>query len=203
MALPVVHIILMTREGQLRLVQRGDKPENPYMWDKAVGGHVVWQDPALPLSAFEANVHKEMAEEIGLHKIEIAANPLDFIERLHGGGVDLQQQVLLRMIDYDPWQGVMVQVKAGQPWVKRLNVAVYAGFYEGPMQFVDGEAIATCSVDPHALRAALIENPWRYSDGLRVVIQRYLPLLLVGTQQERVAKQTGPVKRDNLERVYE
>ncbi|MEG3640599.1 hypothetical protein [Magnetococcus sp. PR-3] len=186
LALPVVHIILMTSTGQVRLVQRGDKPENPYMWDKAVGGHVVTEDPTLPHAAFEENVYKEMGEEIGLTNIEIAPSPFDYIHRLHSGTLDLQEHALIRMIDYDPWQGVFVQVKDGKPWVKRLNVVVYAGVYDGPLTFVDGEAINSRSMDLNLLHAQLQQSPWLYADGVRIFMQRYRPLMMAGLQEHSV-----------------
>ncbi|MBF0125689.1 MAG: NUDIX domain-containing protein [Magnetococcales bacterium] len=176
-AVPVVHVILLTSSGQIRLVQRGDKPENPFLWDKTVGGHVVSDHPHLTRQAFDDNARKEMAEEIGVENVTIATDDLHYHLLSRSKTLDLQTGALIRMIDHDPWQGAISRVRAGEPWLKRHNVVVYAGIFDGPMRFVDREALDHRLVDRHALMAELQESPWKYADGARIFMQRYYHLL--------------------------
>ncbi|MEO5352272.1 MAG: NUDIX domain-containing protein [Magnetococcus sp. XQGC-1] len=179
MAVPVVHVILMNSAGAIRLVQRGNKPENPFMWDKAVGGHVVWDDPALPRAAFDANVRKEMAEEVGLQDVILAADPFQFRQHLLSATIDFQSRSLIQLIDLDPWQGGISRVSQGEPWLKRQYVATYIGVFDGPFLFVDGEAQAERTISKRELMMDVQEQPWLYADGVRTFMQRYYHLLRV------------------------
>ncbi|MBF0369841.1 MAG: NUDIX domain-containing protein [Magnetococcales bacterium] len=177
LAVPVVHIILTTSDGLVRLVQRGDKPENPFMWDKAVGGHVVTDDTSLSRQAFDDNAKKEIAEEIGITQITIAEDALHYQRLRHSGGFDFQREALLRLIDYDPWQGAVARVRGGEPWLKRSNTMTYAGIFDGPFRFMDGEAIAERTMAKGELLMEIRQTPWKYADGARVFMERYFHLI--------------------------
>ncbi|MBF0212493.1 MAG: NUDIX domain-containing protein [Magnetococcales bacterium] len=177
LAVPVVHIILLTSDGLIRLVQRGDKPENPFMWDKAVGGHVVTDNPALTRQDFDDNARKEIQEEIGVEQVVIAADGLEYQRTLQAARYDLNQCAVIRMIDHDPWQGSLSRVKSGEPWLKRHNVVVYVGRFDGPMRFMDGEALDHRLIRRADLMEDLLANPWNYADGARIFMQKYYHLL--------------------------
>ncbi|MBF0628204.1 MAG: hypothetical protein HQL91_08275 [Magnetococcales bacterium] len=177
LAVPVVHIILLTSAGLIRLVQRGDKPENPFMWDKAVGGHVVTENTALTRADFDDNARKEMAEEIGVTEVVIAADGLEYHRLIQSGVHDLQRCAIIRMIDHDPWQGSLSRVRDGEPWLKRHNVVVYAGMFDGPFRFMDGEALDHRLISRAEMMDDLLANPWNYADGARIFMQKYYHLL--------------------------
>lgn len=177
LAVPVVHIILMDSDGAIRLVKRGDKPENPYMWDKAVGGHVVSEETALTRVVFDANAKKEMQEEIGLTDVRIAGDMVGFKGWLAQGEMDLEQTTPLVLIDHERWLGGISKQKNGPPWLKRMNAATYMGVYDGPFRFMDGEAEDEMRIDKRSLLAAVRESPWQYCDGVRIVMERYYGLL--------------------------
>ncbi|MBF0614332.1 MAG: hypothetical protein G8237_11245 [Magnetococcales bacterium] len=177
LAVPVVHIILLTTSGMIRLVQRGDKPENPFMWDKAVGGHVVCPQTELTRQVFDDNARKEMHEEIGIEQIIIANDGLDYQRQLHSGQYDPNQWAVIRPIDYDPWQGSLSRVRQGEPWLKRHNVMVYVGVFDGPFRFLDGEALNHRLITRAELMDELLANPWNYADGARIFMQKYYHLL--------------------------
>ncbi|MBF0447195.1 MAG: NUDIX domain-containing protein [Magnetococcales bacterium] len=177
LAVPVVHLVLINSDGNLHLVQRGDKPENPFMWDKTVGGHVVTEERQLSRHSFDENVQKEMAEEIGVSQVVIAKDSLDFRQRLASNQHDLSQTAVIRLIDYDPWMGSVCRMKEGVSWLKRGNTAVYCGVYDGEIRFVDGEAVNHRLISKAQLQAELREQPWNYADGLRIFMQRYYAFL--------------------------
>ncbi|MBF0185064.1 MAG: NUDIX domain-containing protein [Magnetococcales bacterium] len=179
-AVPVVHVILLDSSGMIRLVQRGDKEENPFMWDKAVGGHVVWEDPALPREAFVANLRKEVAEEVGIEDLLLVADGFAFRQQLLSGCLDLQKTALLQLIDVDPWQAGISRVRQGEPWLKRQYVATYFGIHDGPFRFLDGEAQAERRISKRDLMMDVLEQPWLYADGVRIFMQRYYHLLRLG-----------------------
>lgn len=177
LAVPVVHIILLTSSGQIRMVQRGNRPENPFMWDKAVGGHVVTEDRALGRAAFDANAIKEMGEEVGIENVAIADDALHYHRLLQAEDHDPTTRAIIRMVDHDPWQGSFCRSREGEPWVKRHNVCVYIGVYDGAFVFADGEAINHNLITRADLMDDLLASPWKYADGVRIFMQRYYHLL--------------------------
>ncbi|MBF0159419.1 MAG: hypothetical protein HQL58_07825 [Magnetococcales bacterium] len=179
-AVPAVHVMLATRAGLLRLVQRGNKPENPFRWDKTVGGHVNSDDPSLPRSVFDLNACREIAEEIGVEQVVIAEDAIHYQRLLQSGTIDWQQQMLIRLIDHDPWQASLRYDRDGRTWLKRGHIAVYAGIYDGPLTFRDGEAQDSCEMAATELWQAIRTTPWLYTDDLRVMLERYYFLLQVG-----------------------
>ena len=119
-----------------------------------------------------------MQEEVGIEDIIIATDDLHFHNLRLSAKHDPQKQALIRMIDHDPWQGSVVRVKSGEPWFKRSNAVVYAGLFDGPFRFTDGEAVDHRSVLRHELLADIQENPCLYADGARIFMQRYYHILL-------------------------
>ncbi len=179
-AVPAVHVILMTSDGRMRLVKRGDKPENPHMWDKSVGGHVTADGPVLSRAVFDRSAQREMAEELAIDPVIIADDALDYRQRLGSGTVDLTREALIRLIDYDPWLLSLRTDRHGRVWHKRGNIAVYAGVYDGPFHFADGEAEDQQSLDASQLASALQKFPQHYTDDLRQIVARYGGLLQAG-----------------------
>ncbi|MBF0284776.1 MAG: NUDIX domain-containing protein [Magnetococcales bacterium] len=181
-AVAAVHLMLLTPGGLLRLTRRGDKPENPFLWDKTVGGHVTAPPGAVALTreVFDDNLRRETAEEIGLESLIIAQDALHYREWLHSGTLDLTQTALVRLIDVDPWQASLRRDREGRVWLKRGHIAVYAGVCAAPFRFADGEVIDQREEDPALLRAALVEEPWRCTDDMRVMLERYFHLLKAG-----------------------
>ncbi|MBF0163403.1 MAG: hypothetical protein HQL97_07920 [Magnetococcales bacterium] len=177
LAVPVVHIILLTSSGLIRMVQRGNRPENPFMWDKAVGGHVVTEDRQLGRAAFDANAIKEMREEVGIEEVVIADDALHYHRLLQAETHDPATRAIIRLVDYDPWQGSFCRSREGEPWVKRHNVCVYVGVYDGPFVFADGEAIDHNLIARADLMDDLLASPWKFADGARIFMQRYYHLL--------------------------
>jgi isopentenyldiphosphate isomerase len=172
----VVHGMLFISTGKFRLVQRANKPENPHMWDKTVGGHVVSTDPSLPRQAFDTAIRQELSEELGVEDVIIASDPFAFDRMLRAEPDLVEQRAVIRLIDYEPWMPSLRRVAGGEPWLKRHNVCVYAGIYDGPFQFVDGEAEDQMTMDREQLRMELADQPWRYTDDLRWLMARYFAL---------------------------
>ncbi|MBF0357340.1 MAG: NUDIX domain-containing protein [Magnetococcales bacterium] len=177
LAVPVIHVILLNSSGKIRMVQRGDKQENPFLWDKAVGGHVITDDRSLPRSAFDENAKKEIMEEVGIEHVVIADDDLHYHHLTQSSKLNLQKKAIIRMIDHDPWLGSKAMVKTGEPWLKRSNVVVYAGLYDGEFKFMDGEAVDQRSVDKDELLSDIDKNPSLYADGVRIFMQRYYHIL--------------------------
>lgn len=177
LAVPVVHLILLNSDGLIRLVKRGDKPENPYLWDKSVGGHVVCDNPNLPIKSFTESLIREMAEEVGIQSVEVASDRLIFERYKRSEQIDFNQTALVHLLDYDPWMGSVCRNKEGLSWVRRGNTAIYVGLFDGPFEFMDGEAIDHRLVSRDQLCQEVHDTPWLFADSMRILLRRYYHFL--------------------------
>lgn len=163
-AVATIYVILATTNGDLFVVKRGDKPENPNMYDKTAGGHVVAGD------SYIETLHKECQEEIGT-SIVLAESHEDYHEKLNT--TDLTKQAVVRQIDFQPWMKSVRAIKDGTPWIKRHRVMIFAGVYDGPVEFVDGEAIGLQLLSKEKLLKEMDENPENFTYDLGVLLQGY------------------------------
>jgi hypothetical protein len=108
-----------------------------------------------------------------INNVIIADDDMHYHKLLSSAKFKPKKQALIRMIAHDYWQGTIAKVKSGEPWLKRSNVVVYAGVFDGPFKFLDGEAINQRTMSRHKLMTDITENPWLYADGARVFMQRY------------------------------
>jgi 8-oxo-dGTP pyrophosphatase MutT (NUDIX family) len=160
----VVQLILFNSAGEIYVVRRGDKPENPNRLDKTVGGHVTAGE------TFSSALCREVQEEIGVDVV--LCDHIGFRTALRE--VDTTRLAVVRPVDYHPWMRSVRATNSGPSWIKRHNVVFYAGRYDGPVEFVDGEAIGMQLVSPAKLLSNIDANSSLYTDDLRVLLERYL-----------------------------
>jgi isopentenyldiphosphate isomerase len=162
-AVECIYLMLGNSAGQLYVVQRAEKPENPWLWDKTVGGAVA---------AGEAANHamlREVTEELGITAILV--EPEEYSQSV--AQVDLGQQAVVRQIAFDPWFRSERVAANGERWFKRHRVTVYAGRYDGPVRFADGEANDLKLLTLNELCTAMANEPDTFTWDLRVIIERY------------------------------
>jgi ADP-ribose pyrophosphatase YjhB (NUDIX family) len=160
-------LLLVNRAGQLYVVKRGDKPENPHRYDKTVGGHVTANE------TFSSALIRETREEIGVELIE--ANYVIFPELV--GRVDTTRTAVVRPIDYLRWVRSERATSDGPTWIKRYQAMVYAGRFDGEVKFVDGEATGHQMMSLAALKQAVAASPQEYTYDLLWLIDRYAVFL--------------------------
>jgi ADP-ribose pyrophosphatase YjhB (NUDIX family) len=162
-AVPCINLMLVDKNGDLYIVQRGDKTENPFLFDKTVGGHVNSGE------SFDETLIRESLEEIG---IEITiAHPFDFQNLLKS--TDLCEKAVARLIDFRIWLPSIRYVKEGKPWLKRVQLAAYMGRYDGVLRFVDGEALSLKKMSRASLALELQLRPNQYTHDLRWWFEQY------------------------------
>jgi len=167
LAVESVYLMLCNSAGSLYVVRRGDKPENPRLWDKTVGGHV---------SAGESHattVCREALEEIGTQVIltDVMSYPRD-VKRL-----DTERFAVVRPVDFVPWLRSVRVVQHGDPWVKRHRSVIYAGRFDGTPQFKDGEAVEYKLWSKGDLVEALQQRPEAFTYDLGVLLESYAVFL--------------------------
>ena len=162
-AVPCINLMLVDKNGDLYVVQRGDKPENPFLYDKTVGGHVSSGE------GFDETLRRETAEEIGIDLI--ISNPFDFHRQLKS--VNLEKVALVKLIDYKIWLPSLRVVQDGAAWTKRVQLAAYMGRYDGDLEFMDGEALSLKKMSREQLSEAIQQNPTAYTDDLKWWFKHY------------------------------
>ncbi len=163
LALPTVFMFLQNRLGELYIVQRGDKDEDPYMYDKTVGGHVAADE------TYRECLQRESQEEIGVEVI--IAEEEEYPGQVKR--VDLNKYALVRAIGVDNWRKSVRKERDGRSWVKRWREIIYAGRYNGPVRYNDGEAINCRLMSSTALGIALQKNPQYFTHDLRFLFEKY------------------------------
>jgi isopentenyldiphosphate isomerase len=162
-AVECIYLMLANSAGQLYIVQRADKPENPWLWDKTVGGAVKAGESA------NQTVLREASEELGITALLI--EPIEYGRAITK--TDLHAQAVIRQIAFDPWLRSERVAANGERWFKRHRTTVYAGRYDGAVRFADGEANDLKLLTVDDLCTAMAKEPDTFTWDLRVIIERY------------------------------
>jgi hypothetical protein len=174
-----VRLMLLHTDGCIYVQRRSTKKRvNPGLYDKAVGGHVTAKDDHHPdpvMGDFDVAMSKESNGEIGV-KIRIVA-PEDYVAELKKA--DLETEAVCMAIDtISPWkvERIIVDPILGpnpvsiiQPWMNRF----YIGYYDGGIQFKDGEAQGIQLYKPHDLADELRLIPKKFTADIADMYNRF------------------------------
>ena len=64
-------------------------------------------------------------------------------------------------------------VKDGVPWVKRHKVTIFAGRFDGPVQFADAEATDMQLIPKNEVLDRIKQSPDQFTYDLEVLIKNY------------------------------
>lgn len=164
-----VMLFLINTDNQVYISKRAsNKAENPNLWDKTLGGHVVSGD------SFDTTVKKELDEELSIDA-EVLKNSADFSERLKNPTDLTQKAIITRVTDIHNYQSKRV-TQQGDTWNKRMNVGLYIGFYNGEVSFKDGEVAESKFISLHDLETEIQKNPDMYTDDILKLIKEHAVL---------------------------
>ncbi|MDP4146308.1 MAG: NUDIX domain-containing protein [Bacillota bacterium] len=162
-ALPVVHLMLANTKGQLYIVKRGAKDENPFLFDKTVGGHVTAGE------SFDESLKREALEEISVDIIISDIVNYPYVKR----DVDLNKQAVVRPIDFQFWSKSIRMTSKGDSFIKRDRVLTYFGVYDGGLNFGDGEAVGYINISINDLKEEFKRHSSEYTEDLKSIIDKY------------------------------
>ncbi len=163
LAVECVYLMLVNAGGSLYIVQRAAKAENPWLWDKTVGGGVMAGDSP------DATVLREAAEELGITAILVDPKEYDVSSRQ----ARTKEHAIVRRLGFDPWFRSERVGPNGERWVKRHRMTMYAGRYDGEVVFADGEADALALLTLEDLRKAMQARPNEFTYDLRSILDQY------------------------------
>jgi isopentenyldiphosphate isomerase len=164
-----VRVLLMNSHGKIYLQKRSDtKNENPNLYDKTVGGHVVAGN------TFELTVVKECAEELGFPATVLSEE--DFKQAINS--IDLKIVGVFKKIDHiDDFNSVRITAE-GNSFTQPYITDIYLGYYDGAIRFVDGESSGVETFSIEKLKKDIDTNPNKYTEDLKFMIGKYSDLLV-------------------------
>jgi isopentenyldiphosphate isomerase len=164
-----IKVFLLTTEGRIYLQKRSKtKKENPGLYDKTVGGHVVSGD------SFALTVVKECAEELGFPATILEDE--DFSRAIKS--VDLQILGVLKKIDHIA-NSPSVRMKADNTTFPQMYIDdVYLGYYDGAIRFSDGESSGIETFSLLELECDIAKNPDKFTEDLKGMVLKYKDLLV-------------------------
>jgi isopentenyldiphosphate isomerase len=148
---------------QLYVQLRGDKDENPYLFDKTVGGHIVAGQ------SDDQTIIKETGEELGA--LVTIVSPEEYISAIKT--FDTEQTAVVRKLDYIQNFESIRKTRDGSKWKKLFNVTIYAGTYDGPVKFVDNEVEGIRLIPIDEVLSRIDQNPEKFTFDLEYLIRHY------------------------------
>ena len=159
-----VLLLLMNSKGKIAIQRRdSSKKENSGLYDKTIGGHV--EEGA----SYEMTLIKECAEELGF-----PASVLDEGDFSRSSKkTDLKVVGILKEIDYNSNFESTRIAEDGKKFIQPYMQTVYIGYYDGPLQFIDGESSGIQLYTVVELENEIKNNPNYFTEDLKVLFEKY------------------------------
>lgn len=171
-----IRLLLLTSQGRVYLQKRSKaKKANPGLLDKTVGGHVAAGH------SYSMTVVKECAEELGF-----PSTVLDTSE--FRKAVQVTDLTIIGIIQLIEILNDFVSTRVlgnGTTFKQPYITAMYVGYYDGPIRFVDGESCGIESFSMEELLAEIAEQPSRFTEDLIFMAERYRNLMVPIAQLNR------------------
>ncbi len=161
-----VMLLLFDTSGQVYISQRSaDKPENPNLWDKSMGGHIVSGDSS------DETVKKELDEELGI-EASIITDDIVLSEEIKNPITLTQRAIIKKVKELKNYQSKRM-TQDGDIWNKRMNVGLYIGIYNGDVKFKDGEVQNLRLIPITELEQEIQKNPDIFTDDILRLIREH------------------------------
>lgn len=162
---PVIHLLLYNAKNQLYIIKRANKSENPFMFDKTVGGHVRYNE------TFEKTAIRETKEEIDVDVL--MTDSKDYFMKIKS--TDLTRYAVVKSVDFEPWSKSIRVLRNDTSIITKYDrVKVFVGQYDGNIKFNDGEAIDCILKNTNELLEDFIHHPNLYTYDLQELVYKCL-----------------------------
>lgn len=158
----MIALLLMNSRGKLYVQQRSwEKGENPGLFDKSIEGHVPkGESPEMALL-------RECTEELGFPLSVVSKEEFDNA-RPNLSIVGIAKK-LATVNNHETKRALKQGGHIFQPVITHL----YVGYYDGPIEFRDGESIGVLVLEPERLEKDFATNPDKYTEDLRLLFKQY------------------------------
>jgi len=163
-----VLLLLMNSQGKVVLQRRTfSKRENSGLFDKTIGGHV--EEGA----SYDVTLIKECAEELGF--------PVSILDKSDfsraSKKTDLKVVGIFKEIDYNSNFKSTRIAEDGKKFIQPYMQTVYMGYYDGSLQFIDGESSGIQLYTIKELEDVIKSNPNDFTDDLKILFEKYKNIL--------------------------
>ncbi len=160
----IIRLLLLNSKGRIYLQKRSKlKNENPGLYDKTIGGHV------LKGESWDATVVRECAEELGFPASILPASEFDKAIL----GTNLNIVGVFKKLDYTPNSLSVRITKDGDKFIQPFMATVYVGYYDGAIKFFDGESSGIETFSLPELLEEISKKPDKFTEDLRDMVKRY------------------------------
>ncbi len=162
-----IRLLLLNSEGRIYLQKRSKlKNQNPGLYDKTVGGHV------MAGNTFNIAAIRECAEELGFPAAIVSEKEFDRAIKS-----DLDIVGIFKKIDYiNNFVSVRVD-KQGKKLYQPQMAQMYFGYYNGAIKFKDGESSGIEVYSPEDLKDETKKSPDRFTEDIKFMIKKYYKIL--------------------------
>jgi isopentenyldiphosphate isomerase len=163
-----VRLILLNSKGRVYLQKRSKfKKHNAGLFDKTIGGHVgMAQD-------FNLAIIKECSEELGFPLTVVPKK--DFKQAIKN--IDLRTIGIAKQIEIEQ-NFISTRINHKKIIQQPLINAFYIGYYDGPLQFFDGESSGVEVFSLEELEDELKKHPKKYTLDVKYIIKKHKNLII-------------------------
>jgi isopentenyldiphosphate isomerase len=163
-----VRLLLLNSKGRLILQRRSKwKGDNAGLWDKTIGGHVSTDED------YDLTMLKECSQELGIPSTIVSEREFDGAVR----STNLHILAILKRVTYlDNFKSKRVD-QDGKTWVEPGLSVFYVGYYDGPIQFVDGESCGLQLFSPAEINAEIRKDPDKFTDDIKYMLEKFRSIL--------------------------
>ncbi|EKD42934.1 MAG: hypothetical protein ACD_72C00529G0002 [uncultured bacterium] len=164
-AVEIIGLLLFNRKGEIILQKRsGSKVHNPFMIDKAIGGHVKHGDSPL------YTLMVETVQELRVPSI-VLRNDDDFRKTYKLLETYIDSIAVVKELDKGVWNlGRTINKKN---YDMAHNVHLYVGVYSGSSRPSDSEASGILYYNLENLKKEMSEQPGNFTYDLHFYLKKY------------------------------
>jgi len=163
-----IRALVMNSAGRIYLQKRSkSKADNAGLYDKSVEGHVIKD------TTFEMTLVKECAEELGFPASIVLSADFEKAVRI----TDLSIVGIFRQVEQLSNFQARREQKDGTKYIQPYITAMFVGYYNGAIRFVDGESSGVEVFSLDELKEEIKKYPGKFTEDLLFLIKKYAKFL--------------------------
>ena len=163
-----IRLILLNSRGHMYIQKRSYyKDENPGLYDKTIGGHVVAGQ------TLDLTVVKECHEELGFPAVVLTDEEFSLAIQ----STDTKVIGLFRKVE-NIQNFISVRKSADGDFKQPYVCSFYIGYYDGSIRFKDGESIGIEIFSLEQFKKRVQEDPEIFTEDLKFMVKRFKKYLV-------------------------
>jgi isopentenyldiphosphate isomerase len=163
-----VRLLLLNSKGRIILQRRSKwKGDNAGLWDKTIGGHISSDE------GYDLTMVKECSQELGIPATIVKEEEFDNAVRT----TDLHILAILRKVmSLDNFQSKRIGPD-NREWIEPSISAFYFGYYDGTIQFVDGESCGLQVFAKEEIEEEIKNHPEHFTTDIKYMLEKFADMI--------------------------